>query len=117
MTPPCKPYVICLTTLAVSALMTSCAHLPSVGPNFKKPDAPKDSGYAPGPLPAQTSSATNAAGGAAQRFLSGQDIPFDWWKSFDCPQLNTLVEKALRQNDSITAAWAAVRQAQEFVKA
>jgi NodT family efflux transporter outer membrane factor (OMF) lipoprotein len=106
-----------LTALAGAALLTSCAHLPSVGPNFKKPDAPKDSGYTPSPLPPETSSATNAADGSAQRFLSGQDIPFDWWKSFDCPQLNTLVEKALRQNDSITAAWAAVRQAQEYVYA
>ncbi|MGA3179894.1 MAG: efflux transporter outer membrane subunit [Verrucomicrobiota bacterium] len=117
MTPSRNPLAICLTALAASALLTSCAHLPSVGPNFKKPDAPKDSGYTPSPLPPETSSATNAADGSAQRFLSGQDIPFDWWKSFDCPQLNTLVEKALRQNDSITAAWAAVRQAQEYVYA
>jgi len=112
-----KPHIICLTALAGAALLTSCAHLPSVGPNFKKPDAPKDSGYAPGPLPPETGSATNAADGAAQRFVSGQDIPFDWWKSFDCPALNTLVEKALRKNASIPAAWAAVRQAQEFVYA
>jgi NodT family efflux transporter outer membrane factor (OMF) lipoprotein len=106
-----------LAALAASALLTSCAHLPSVGPNFKKPDAPKADGYAPSPLPPETSSATNPADGAAQRFVSGQDIPFDWWKAFECPELNALVEKALRKNASIPAAWAAVRQAQEFVHA
>jgi NodT family efflux transporter outer membrane factor (OMF) lipoprotein len=102
-----------LTALAVSALLTSCA----VGPNFKKPEAPKAAGYAPGPLPPATSSATNVIGGEAQRFLSGQDIQFEWWRAFQCPQLNTLVDKALRRNDSITAAWAALRQAQEQVYA
>ena len=117
MTPSPKPLAICLTALAVAALLTSCAHLPWVGPNFQKPDAPKADGYAPSPFPAETSSTTNTAGGEAQRFVSGKDIPFEWWKSFDCPQLNTLVEDALRKNYSITAAWAAVRQAQEFVYA
>ena len=111
MTPSPKPLAICLTALAVAALLTSCAHLPSVGPNFQKPDAPKADGYAPSPFPAETSSTTNTAGGEAQRFVSGKDIPFEWWKSFDCPQLNTLVEEALRKNYSITATWAAVRQA------
>ena len=106
-----------LTITAVTALLAGCAHLPSVGPDFKRPEAPKASGYAPSPMATNTSSATNVVGGETQRFLSGQDIPFDWWKTFDCPELNTLVEKALRQNDSITTAWAAVHQAQEFVYA
>jgi NodT family efflux transporter outer membrane factor (OMF) lipoprotein len=98
---------------AAAALLTGCA----MGPNFKKPEAPQADQYAPAPLSPATASATNIQGGEPQRFLSGQDIPFDWWKAFDCPALNTLVETALRRNDSITAAWAAVRQAQEFVYA
>jgi NodT family efflux transporter outer membrane factor (OMF) lipoprotein len=102
-----------LTALAASTLLTSCA----VGPDFKKPEAPKVNGYTPSPLSPTTSSATNVAGGEAQRFVSGQDIPFEWWKAFQCPELNTLVGKALRRNNSITAAWAALRQAQEFVHA
>jgi NodT family efflux transporter outer membrane factor (OMF) lipoprotein len=96
-----------------AALLTSCA----AGPNFKKPEAPKADGYTPAPLSLTTSSTTNAAGGEAQRFLSGQNVPFDWWTAFECPALNSLVETALRKNDSITAAWAAVRRAQEFVYA
>ncbi len=106
-----------LLTFSIAVLVTSCAHIPSVGPNFKKPEAPKVDGYVPSPLPPTTSSATNVIGGEAQRFLSGQDVPFEWWKSFQCPGLNNLVDEALRRNASITAAWAALRQAKEQVYA
>jgi NodT family efflux transporter outer membrane factor (OMF) lipoprotein len=101
--------------LAVSALLASCA----VGPNFKKPAAPSAAagGYAPSPLPTTTSSATNMVGGEAQHFNTNLDIPFEWWKAFECPELNSLVEKALRHNNSITAAKAALRQAQEVTYA
>jgi NodT family efflux transporter outer membrane factor (OMF) lipoprotein len=112
-----KPFVAWLAALALSALLTSCAHIPSVGPNFKKPEAPKTDGYSPTPLSPTTSSTTNVLGGEAQKFVSGQDIPFEWWNAFQCPALNKLVDEALRRNDNITAAWAALRQAQEFVSA
>jgi NodT family efflux transporter outer membrane factor (OMF) lipoprotein len=108
-----KPFVICLATIAASTLLTSCA----VGPDFKKPEAPKADGYSPNPLSPTTSSTTNVVGGEVQRFNSGQDISFEWWKAFQCPELNKLVEEALRRNGSITAAWAALRQAQELVYA
>ncbi len=88
----------------------------AVGPNFKKPAPPPVAGYATSPL-TMTSSVTNLAGGQAQRFVSGQDISFDWWKTFQCPALDKLVDEALRRNASITAAWAALRQAQELVYA
>jgi NodT family efflux transporter outer membrane factor (OMF) lipoprotein len=106
-----------LTVLAASMLLTSCAHIPSVGPDFKKPEAPKAAGYTPSPLAPTTSSATKVAGGEAQHFVSGHDIPFEWWRAFQCPALDSLVDKALRRNDSITAAWAALRQAQEQISA
>jgi NodT family efflux transporter outer membrane factor (OMF) lipoprotein len=117
MTRSYKPFVICLTPLAAAALLSSCSHLPSVGPNFKKPEAPKADGYTPKPLAPTTSSTTNVVGGEAQRFVTGQDVPFNWWTTFQCPALSKLVEEALRRNASITAAWAALRQAQELVKA
>jgi NodT family efflux transporter outer membrane factor (OMF) lipoprotein len=108
-----KPFALCLTAIAVSTLLSSCA----VGPNFKKPEAPKADGYAPSPLPSTTSSASNVLGGEAQRFISGNDIDFQWWKAFQCPGLDKLVDEALRRNASITAAWAALRQAKELVYA
>jgi NodT family efflux transporter outer membrane factor (OMF) lipoprotein len=93
-------------------LLCGCA----VGPDFLRPAAPDDAGFAPKPLPAITVSAP-AYGGAAQRFTSGQDVPFDWWTKFQSPQLNKLVEKALRANPTIEAAKATLLQAQELVYA
>jgi len=70
-------------------------------------------GFAPQPLPTVTvAAATN--GGAAQHFLSGRDVPFDWWKAFKCPNLDSLVERSLRANPTIEGAKAALRQAHEM---
>ncbi len=95
-----------------SAFAASCA----VGPNFHRPAAPADAGYAPAPLPQATSSAP-IHGGDAQRFISGQDIPFEWWQLFQSPALNSLVERAFRANPTIASAQAALVQAQELVYA
>lgn len=98
--------------IAALTLLSSCA----VGPNFKRPEAPKSAGFSPKPLRNPVASSV-ADAGTAQRFVSGQDVPFDWWKAFQCPELNALVEKALRANPSITSAKAALLQAQELVYA
>lgn len=99
-------------TLIATAVVAACA----VGPNFHKPAAPTDAGYTTVTLPAETAS-TNVLGGEAQRFVTGQDVPFDWWEVFGSPALDSLVEKALRANPTVKAAQAALRQAQELVYA
>lgn len=97
---------------ALAVLLCGCA----VGPHFLRPAAPDEASFAPKTLPLMTVSAP-VYGGDAQRFTSGQDIPFDWWTKFQSPQLNKLVEKALRANPTIEAAKATLRQAQELVYA
>jgi NodT family efflux transporter outer membrane factor (OMF) lipoprotein len=99
-------------TLTGLSLLAGCA----VGPDFKKPDAPAGAGYVATSLPQATASAPVAAG-AAQRFVEGQDVAFKWWESFGNPALNSLVEQAFRNNPTIPAAQASLRQAQEMVKA
>jgi NodT family efflux transporter outer membrane factor (OMF) lipoprotein len=99
-------------TLSAAFTVAGCA----VGPDFHRPAAPKDAGYTTTPLPASTASA-DVAGGAAQRFVEGQDISFRWWEAFGSPDLNALVDQAFRANPTIPAAQAALRQAQELVKA
>jgi NodT family efflux transporter outer membrane factor (OMF) lipoprotein len=88
----------------------------AVGPNFHQPRTPVDAGFATTPLPDVTAS-TNVLGGDAQRFVTGQDILFKWWEAYASPALNSLVENAFRANPTITAAQAALRQAQELVRA
>ena len=68
------------------------------------------------PLPAETASA-DVAGGAAQRFVQGLDIPGQWWALFHSEALNTLVDEALKANPDLQAAQAALRVAQENVAA
>jgi NodT family efflux transporter outer membrane factor (OMF) lipoprotein len=97
---------------ACAALATGCA----VGPNFHAPRAPADAGYSPTPLP-QVSASVPIHGGEAQRFVSGQDIPFDWWELFQCPALNSLIERAFKANPTVAAAQAALAQAHELVSA
>jgi len=96
----------------MALLLCGCA----VGPDFHRPVAPADAGFAPNPVPTVSASAV-VYGGAAQHLVSGQDIPFDWWKAFQSPQLNALVEQALRANPTIESAKAALRQAHELTLA
>jgi NodT family efflux transporter outer membrane factor (OMF) lipoprotein len=61
--------------------------------------------------------AAPVAGGEAQRFVSSQDIPGQWWTLFQSPDLNGLIEEALKHNPTLEAAQAALRQANENVAA
>ncbi|MGD1081944.1 MAG: efflux transporter outer membrane subunit [Candidatus Sulfotelmatobacter sp.] len=100
--------------LAISALLltTGCA----VGPNFKRPAAPKVPGYTPA-LPSTTSSPPNVPGGEEQRFAQGRDIPGEWWTLFHSKPLNDLIERSLKNNPDLKAAQAALLVARENVLA
>ncbi|HEY8681975.1 MAG TPA: efflux transporter outer membrane subunit [Rhodanobacter sp.] len=88
----------------------------TVGPDFKKPAAPDVSGYTAGPL-STTASSANVAGGRAQRFAKGSDIPGDWWTLFHSRPLNELIEHSLSSNPDLKAAQAALLVARENVLA
>jgi NodT family efflux transporter outer membrane factor (OMF) lipoprotein len=88
----------------------------AVGPRYHKPVAPANAGYAPTPLP-ETSASAPVHGGERQRLVGGRDIPFEWWELFKSPALDALVEQAFRANPTVTAAQAALAQAQELVQA
>jgi NodT family efflux transporter outer membrane factor (OMF) lipoprotein len=93
---------LCLLTLG------ACA----VGPDFVAPQAPQGAGYTPEGQPAATAS-SDAAGGAAQKFEMGRDIPGEWWKVFHSKELDSLMAEALQANPSLQAAQAALWQAKE----
>lgn len=97
---------------AVVMLLAACA----VGPNYKRPSTVPAAGYAPSPLPRETASAAGIAG-APQNLIVGTDISGEWWKLFESPSLNHLVDEAFAANPTIDAAVAALEQAQENVYA
>jgi NodT family efflux transporter outer membrane factor (OMF) lipoprotein len=103
-----RPLLVVFTALAIAG----CA----VGPDFHRPAAPDVGSVAAGPLPATTASA-DVAGGQAQHFAIGADIPADWWTLFHSPQLNALIEQSLAHNPDLKAAQAALQVASENTRA
>jgi NodT family efflux transporter outer membrane factor (OMF) lipoprotein len=101
-----------LTLAALLAALAACA----VGPEFKRPAAPSESGYGVASSQTQTAS-VEGMGGGAQRFVVGMDIPGQWWTLFQSPKLTRLVEDALKANPNVAAAEAALRQAHELYSA
>ncbi len=93
-------------------LFAGCA----VGPNFKQPAAPKVDRYTASAL-TNTEVVTNISGGQAQRFVSGGNIPGQWWTLFHSQPLNDLIERSLKANPNIKAAQAALLVAKENVRA
>jgi NodT family efflux transporter outer membrane factor (OMF) lipoprotein len=101
-----------LIAAGVIVSLAACA----VGPNFKRPPAPTAPGYGSAPIQGQTTSA-DGTGGNEQRFVAGMEIPAQWWTLFKSPQLDHLVEQALKANPDVGAAQAALRQAHELYSA
>jgi NodT family efflux transporter outer membrane factor (OMF) lipoprotein len=95
--------------VALSVAVSACA----VGPNFKRPTPPDATDYGSAPAEGDTVSAAGG-GGDAQHFVAGMDIPNQWWTLFKSPQLDGLVQQALKANPNVVAAQAALRQAHEL---
>lgn len=109
------------TRLAIFAAFFPTTVLPlvmgcKVGPNYKAPTAPQATGYRPSPL-TTTTATSNVTGGEAQKFMSGEDIPGEWWMLFHSKPLDDLIEQALKANPDIKAAQAALLVARENVMA
>ena len=105
--PCCAVWAACL-----AVTLSGCA----VGPDYKRPAPPAVDRFTEAKLPASTGAAASKAG-ADQSFAVGADVPGAWWVLFRSPELTQLVAQALRQNPSLQAAAATLRQAQEVTLA
>ncbi len=103
-----RPWLTALAGLAIGGCVA--------GPNFKPPAAPDVSDYSAHPQSATVAS-PDVAGGEAQRFVTGADIPGDWWTLFHSQPLDALIQQALADNHDLKAAQAALLAAREGVKA
>ncbi|HOG16437.1 MAG TPA: efflux transporter outer membrane subunit [Syntrophales bacterium] len=95
--------------MTAALALLGCA---AAGPDFRPPDPPAVGVYTPAPLPAETAAAA-VEGGAAQRFVHGQDIPAEWWALFRSPSLDGLIREALAGNPTLALAQARIREARE----
>ena len=106
------PRLRTLSALIITATLAGCA----VGPNFRAPDAPAVPSYTADKLPESTM-ATDAPTGDAQKFLEGQAVPERWWTTFSSDEIDHRVDQALAHSPTIASAQAALKQAQENVSA
>ena len=84
-----------------------------VGPDFKRPDPPRDqSVLSPEERIAGTVS-TNVLGGQAQRFVQDMDIPEQWWTVFQSQPLDALIREALQANADVQTAIQALKVARQ----
>lgn len=104
-----RPWLAALTVGLVSAC--------TVGPDFLRPDPPKDQSFLSGPVPQETASVPDLLGGEGQRFVAGLDIPAQWWQVYQSPALNQLIEQGLKANPDIQTAIQSLKAAQQTAKA
>jgi NodT family efflux transporter outer membrane factor (OMF) lipoprotein len=90
--------------------LSACA----VGPNFERPEAPNPPGYTAEPTPTQL---TPAAGEGEQRIELAREISAQWWQAFRSPELDDVIERALRDSPNLVAARATLAQAEQAVTA
>lgn len=79
--------------LSLATAATAVAALPSVGPDYQRPDAPASAAY------------RDAAPVASVALAA------DWWRAFNDPALDALEARALAANQNLRAALARVEQA------
>ena len=89
-------------------LMSAC----TVGPDFSRPEPPAESRYTNDPM-----TRTVTAEGQAQHFLSGSEVPHDWWRLFKSEPLNATVRQSISHNLTLQAAEASLRQSQDNLRA
>ena len=98
----------CASTTAAAAFTLTTVTLAAcqVGPDFHGPAAPSAAtGYTAGGLPAIAPD---------QRLVSGADVPARWWEAYGSPELNTLMDQAIKASPDIESAEAALRSANEL---
>ena len=84
----------------------------AVGPNFHRPAPPTASHYTNGTDP----ESTVAAQGTAQKFDREAKLDADWWRLFQCPQLDAVIREARAQNPGLAAAQASLRASQDNLR-
>ena len=89
-----------ISVALLSLGLSSCM----VGPDFQQPAAPTAKGYTEKTLPAKTDGVSGTdLSGQAQQFVSGQDIPAQWWTLFRSPELDSLIKVGLNNSPNFNS--------------
>lgn len=96
-------YFLVATLLSGSLILPGCILL---GPNYKRPETP-----VPATWKVSGKEGNRVDFEKAETVLSGK-----WWTLFNAPELNELIEKALRSNQNLKSAAARVIQARAIAR-
>lgn len=99
-----RPFFSAAAAAAVLAI-SGCV---TVGPDFATPAAPGSAGYA---------MQGDAAASEDIALTASEEINRQWWRSFDSPSLDAVVEEALARNRTLAAADAALAGARARLSA
>ncbi len=99
--------------LFLVTISSGCA----VGPDFRHPAPPGVTDYTSTRLANSTASASDTVLGASQNIVVGEKVDRYWWHKLGSSKLNALITEALRDNPTLNAAKATLRQAQELYAA
>jgi NodT family efflux transporter outer membrane factor (OMF) lipoprotein len=102
-------------TAAVSLVLGLTAGC-TVGPHYHAPAPPAIAAYTAQPQPNETVSSTGLAG-SAQHLNPSAEMPAQWWSLFQSPELNSMVNEALKNSPTLAQATARLKQAQEELSA
>ena len=98
-----------IVAMLLAAGLSACA----VGPDFVSPQAPQDASYSTKPLLNESVEVE----GKAQHFYYGPMADQHWWEMFKAESLNNIVDQALKQNASLQASEASLKQSQDLLRA
>ena len=102
-------------TLRSAVLLTTLLAAGCVaGPDFKAPETPAVSQYVSRDENHETV-LDGGPGASAQTLQVGQQVQLDWWRLFQSPDLDGVVEQALNSNHTLDSAKARLEQARESV--
>jgi NodT family efflux transporter outer membrane factor (OMF) lipoprotein len=107
---PFSRHIILISATLI--IITGCAS----GPDFRVPETG---------IPAQYPTSSTAAKPektpleirTEQHFVPDRDIPGEWWTLFRSPELDRMIKQALADSPTLTAAQAALRKAEENLRA
>jgi NodT family efflux transporter outer membrane factor (OMF) lipoprotein len=97
-------YHAAIPILALAGFLSAC----TVGPDFLEPPAPATRNFTTGGDQIKTED---------QHVVPGQKVSAEWWKAFQSPQLDDVMQKALDGNNTLAGAKATLAQAQEQINA
>lgn len=103
-----RTFGLAALTGAIISVAAGC----TAGPDFVLPKAPAATHYTSSVDPVVTA----PADGVAQQLVPAANLPADWWRLFNCAELNEAVQEGVSHSPTIAVAEATLRRADDELR-